>query len=404
MPAYVYKARDTAGKRVSGTMAAGTQEELVAKLHRMGYMTTQVKEAPLGIPIASALDRWQGVGTEDMILFNVQLANLINAGISLLASLDTLSRQIENKRLKEAIADVSRGVQAGENFSGALERHPAIFSKLFISMIKVAEASGKLDQVLIRFAAFSEHQADLRQKIQGAFFYPLILLAACLGVSLFIVTTVIPQFAVIFMKAGIALPLPTLILYHAGRAIQQFWLSIILFLLLAVLGIQTYAGTKGGKFQIDRLSLSLPLFGSLFRKAAISRFGRTLATLLSSGVPILQSLEIVREVIGNEVLARVLSQVHEAVEKGEGISETLKISSEFPPDAVQLIEVGEETGKLDEMLGKVSDFYDRSLEYSLKKLTTILEPLLLVMMGTLIGLIMASMLLPIFDMMKVLRR
>lgn len=404
MPTYIYRARDATGKRVKGTMDAGTKEGLIDKLHKMGYMTTQVTEALPGIKIETVFDRLKKISTEDMIMFNIQLSNMINAGINILTSLDTLNKQIENKRLKETVGDISRNVEAGDSFSQALARHQRIFSRLFVNMVSVGEASGRLDTVLTRFAEFTERQADLRQKVRGALFYPIILLFAGILVTLFIVTFIIPQFADIFIKAGVTLPMPTLILYKVGTAIKHYWHLIVLLIIAGLMGIRYYVNTKTGRLRFDRFKLKAPIIGPLYRKVAISRFSRTLGTLVSSGVPILQSLEIVRGVVGNEVLARTIANVYSSVEKGEGIAETLKISEEFPIDAVQMISVGEETGNLDEMLNKISDFYDMSVGYAVKKLTSIIEPLFLVIMGSMVGFIMASMLLPIFDMMKILRR
>lgn len=403
MTTYVYRARDPMGNPVKGTMEATTQGELATKLHKLGYMVTRVSEGRRGLDLGLSLEPFQRISTEDLVIFNVQLSNLIHAGISLLSSLSTLIHQIENKRLRKTIGDISRSVEAGESFSESLSRHPKVFPKLFISMVKAGEASGKLDQILTRYAAYSEQQADLKQKIKGALFYPLILLGAGVAVTLFIVTSVIPQFAEIFNKVGVPLPLPTRILYQIGMAIQQFWHSLILFGVLAAIAVQSYTNTPMGRLQLDWLKLKLPLFGILYRKVAISRFARTLGMLLSSGVPLLQSLDIVREIIGNEILGGVIRNVYQAVEKGEKISEPLAVNREFPPDAIRMIAVGEETGSLDEMLGKIADFYDRSVGYTVKKLTTVIEPVLLAGMGALVGFIMASLLLPMFDMIQVLR-
>lgn len=404
MPTYNYKARDATGKQVKGLMEAASKEDLINKLQKLGYMTTQATKTASGVTVESVFDRLKRISSEDMIMFDIQLSNMLNAGISILSGLNTLSRQIENRRLKETIGGVVRSIEAGDSFSEALARHPRIFSKTFINIVKAGEASGKLDTVLSRFAEFTERQADLSQKIRGALFYPIILLFASIAVSLFVVTFVIPQFAEIFLKSGIALPLPTLILYKAGTMIKHFWYVGILLVIAAWLGLRYYVNTRGGRLNFDKFKLKMPVLGSLYRKKAISSFARTLATLTASGVPILQSINITRDVIENEVLGRVIGNVYGAVERGEKISEPLKISGEFPPDAVQMIAVGEETGNLDGLLNKVADFYDLSLGYTIKKLTTIIEPLFLVIMGSIIGLIMASMLLPMFDMIKTLRR
>jgi len=403
MPTYIYKARDATGKLVKGSMDATNRDELTEKLHRMGYMTTRVTEAISGVKIESAFEKFKRISTEDMILFNIQLANMINSGIPILVCLDTLDKQIENKRLRETVGEIKRNLEAGDSFSQALTRHPRVFSKLFMNMVKVGEASGKLDTVLTRFAEFTERQADLNQKIKGALFYPTMLLFAGIAVTLFIVTTVIPQFAEIFMKVGIKLPVPTMILYKVGTWIKHYWYVLALVIVILCAVGRYYVRTARGRLVFDRFKLNIPIIGTLFRKVCIARFARTLATLVSSGVSILVSLDITKEVLGNEVLGRVIGNVRTSVEKGEGIAESLRISEEFPPDTVQMISVGEETGNIDGMLNKIADFYNVSLGYTIKKLTTVLEPVFLVIMGGMVGFIMASMLLPIFDMMKTLR-
>ena len=403
MPTYIYKARDTSGKLVKGIMEAIGREELVEKLHKMGFMATRVKEALPGVSVEPLFGKLKRINTEDMIIFNVQLSNMINAGISILASLDMLQKQVENRKLKNIIGDISREIESGDSFSQALSRHPATFSRLFVNMVRAGEASGKLDIVLTRFSEFAEHQEDLKQKIKGALFYPVILLCAGVAVTLFIVTFIIPQFAEIFIKTGIALPIPTLILYRIGMVIKHFWYLLGLLVIAGFIAVRHYVKTETGRFNFDRFKLNLPLFGQLFRKSAISRFSRTLGTLVASGVPILESLGITKEVMDNEVLARVVENTRNSVEKGEKIAESLKISEEFPPATVQMISVGEETGALDVMLNKISDFYDMSIGYTIKKLTAVIEPLFLAIMGGMVGFIMVSMLLPIFDMMKILR-
>lgn len=403
MPTYIYKARDTEGKPIKGAMEAATKEELIDKLHKLGYMTTQISEALTNIKVDSIFERFKGIGEQELVIFYVQLSNMLNAGIDILFSLSTLANQTENRRLKGIIASVLRSIQGGESFSAALAAHPKVFPFIFISMVKAGEASGKLGTVLSRFSQFIEHQADLKQKIKGVIFYPAILLCCGIAVILFIATFIIPKFSEIFMKAGITLPPPTLILYNVGISIKKFWYLIILFIILCAIGVKYYIKTESGRFNLDRLKLKMPIFGPLFRKAAVSRFSRTLATLVESGVPILQSLDIIQDVIANSVLSGIIKNVRSSVEKGEKISESLKVSGEFPLDAIQMIAVGEETGNLAGMLNKISDFYDLTLGYSIKRLVTILEPLLLVVMAGIIGFIMASMLLPMFDMIKVLR-
>ncbi len=405
MALYNYKARDAAGKAVKGSMEAATRIELIDKLQKMGYMATRVSEAARSpLDIASFFDKFKWISSGDMLMFYIQLSNMISAGITLLTGLATLAKQAENIHLKDAFSDVSRQIESGSTLSQAFANNPRIFSRLFINMVKAGEASGKLDAVLSRYASFFERQEDLKQKIKGALFYPVILFSFGIAVTLFIVTFVIPQFAEIYIKAGVALPTPTLIVYKAGLAIKSYWYIFLAGLIVIIGGFKFYAATPGGILFLDTLKLRAPIVGPLYRKVAVSRFARTLGTLLGSGVPILESLDITRDIIGNEVLARAIASVRQYVEKGEKMSEPMKVSAEFPADVIQMVAVGEETGNVDMMLEKIADFYDMMVDHAVKKLTTIIEPIFLVIMGVMVGTIMASMLMPIFDMVKTLRR
>lgn len=404
MFAFNYRARDNTGKLVRGVIEALSQEEVAEKLRRMGYAPVKITEVLTGLKLEQLEWNFRRIKTEDVVMFNVQLANMLNAGLSIISSLDTLQKQSENKRLSEVIDRVSRSVEAGESFSQALAKHPRVFPNLLVSMVKAAEASGGLDKVLNKYAEFAETQADLQRKIKEALYYPIILIVAATGVIVFIATVLIPKFVEIFNRAEISLPLPTIILYGIGTTIRQFWYVIILSAVLIVLGLRRYVGTKAGKFRFDKVSLKLPILGPIVRKTCISRFARTLSTLVGSGVPILESLDIVSDVVNNQVLGRVIRQMRQSTEKGERLAESLKVSEEFPPDAVQMISVGEESGNLVGMLNKISDFYNRATGYSIKKLVASLEPILLVVMGAVVAFIMTSMLLPMFNMVKLLRR
>ena len=404
MFAFNYRARDNTGKLVRGVIDALSQEEVAEKLRRMGYVPITITRIFAGLKLEQLEWNFRRIKTEDIVMFNVQLANMLSSGLSIMSSLDTLQKQCENKKLNEIIGRVSRSVEAGDNFSQALAKHPRVFSNLLVSMVKAAEAGGDLGGVLTRYAEYAETQADLQRKIREALYYPIILIAAATGVIVFLATVLIPKFVEIFNRAGISLPLPTIILYGIGTAIRQFWYVIILSGVLIVLGLRKYVRTKTGKFKFDKVSLKLPILGPIVHKTCISRFARTLSTLLGSGVPILESLDIVSEVVNNQVLGRVIKQMSQSVEKGERLAESLKVSEEFPPDTVQMISVGEESGNLGKMLNKISDFYDRATGYSIKKLVASLEPILLVVMGAVVAFTMASMLLPMFNMVKLLRR
>ncbi len=404
MFAYNYRARDNTGKLVRGIIEALSQEEVAGKLGRMGYTPVTITEVFLGLNLKQLEWSFKRIKTEDKVMFNVQLANMLDSGLSITSSLEILQKQTENKKLSEVIGSVSRGVSAGESFSQALAKHPRVFPNLLVSMVKAAEAGGNLGGVLTRYAEFSESQADLQRKIKEALYYPIILIVAATGVIVFIAAFLIPKFVEIFNRAGISLPLPTIILDSIGTAIRQFWYVFILSGVLMVFGLRKYIRTKTGRFRFDKASLKLPIIGQIVRKTCISRFARTLGTLVGSGVPILESLNIVSDVVNNQALGRVIKQMRQSVEKGESLAESLKVSEEFPPDTIQMISVGEESGNLERMLYKISDFYDRATGYSIKKLVTSLEPMLLIVMGVIVAFTMASMLLPMFDMVKLLRR
>lgn len=403
MAIYNYKARDNNGRLIKGSMESASRAELVEKLRKMGYMVTGISEATAGFKIEAIFESLKRIKSDDMLMFYIQLSNMISAGITILMSLSTLGKQVENKTLRETIEAVARQIEAGSTLSDALASHSNIFPKLFVNMIRAGEASGNLDSVLMRYAKFYENQEDIKEKVKGALFYPMILFSFGLAVMLLIVTFVIPQFAQIYVKTGVQLPVPTLIVYKAGIAIKHYWYLLFIALIALCALVKLYARTGRGALFIDGLKLNLPIVGPLYRKVSIARFTRTLATLLNSGVPILTSLDITKEVAGNKILENIIANVRRYVEKGEKLAEPLKVSGEFPPDVVQMISVGEESGGLDAMLEKIADFYDMTVSYAIKKLTTVIEPLFLLIMGGMVGVIMASMLLPIFDMVKTLR-
>ncbi len=405
MPVFVYRARDNTGKQVKGLMQAHSVGELSKKLTDLGYLITDITEqkGPI-INLKGFQDKFTRIKIDDIIMINIQLANMIASGLTLLTSLRTLIKQIENRYLKRVIEDVHRSVEMGSTFSDAVAKHSKVFSPLFVNMIRAGEASGTLDVVLNRLAKFAEADAELRQKVKAAFIYPIILVVVGSMVVIFMITFVLPTFVEIFTKAGIPLPLPTRVLRAISIILRKYSYLVLAVGCGLAFAFKSYVKTSMGKLQFDRFMLKIPVVGLLIRKIAIARFTRTLATLISSGVPILQALGIVEKVVGNEVISRVIKSVHDGVSKGEKIAQPLKISEEFPADTIQMIAVGEETGNLDGMLNKISDFYEVSINYSIKRLTALLEPVFLVIMGAVVGFIVSSLLLPMFDLMKTIQR
>ena len=404
MTSYLYKARDASGKMVRGAMEAATRQDLASKLHKMGYLATEVRESDAGPDLDAWFRRFDIIGSEELLMFYVELAGMVGSGMTLLNGLKTLHEQASNRKLKEVLGDLARGVESGDLFSSVLARHPKVFPPIFTGMARVGEASGKLDAILLSYAKFSESQEDLKQKIKNALTYPMILLVAGVAAVLFIVTFIIPQFSEIFLKAGVKLPALTIFLYNFGTGLRHSWFFLCGGLFLVWMCAAWFFRTPRGRLLLDGWKLGFPVLGDLNRKAAISRFSRTLSILVRSGVPILQALDIVADVVDNKVLSDVISNARQAVERGESIAGPLRISGQFPPDMIRMMSVGEDTGTLDEMLSKVADFYDMGIGYAVKRLTVFLESIFLLVMGVMVAFIMASLLLPIFDMTKILRR
>ena len=404
MSTFSYRARDNTGKLVRGAIEALSKEEVAERLQRMEYVPVTITEILTGLKMRRLEWKFRRIKTQDIVLFNVQLANMLTSGLNITNSLDILQKQNENKKFSNVISRVSDSVKAGESFSQALAKHSKVFPSLFINMVKAAETGGDLGGVLNRYAEFAETQAELKRKLKEALFYPIILIVAATGVIVFIATFLIPKFVEIFDRSEIGLPLPTLILYGVGTSIRRFWYLFILLGVLIVTGIRKYIRTETGKFKFDYVRLKLPFIGPVVRKILISRFARTLSTMIASGVPILESLDTSIDVVNNQVLGQVIKQVQKSVEKGLGLAESLEVSKEFPLDTIKMISVGEESGNLAKMLNKISDFYDRVTGYSIRKMVTSLEPILLIVMGVIAAFTMSSMLLPMFDMVKLLRK
>jgi len=404
MPTYQYKARDEKGKQLTGSMEAASAEMLADKLSHLGYFVTGITEKKKSAAIDDLFIPFIKIKTDDMVMLSNQLAAMIGAGVSLPNSLQILSEQLENKKLQKIIDEVHTDIRGGATFSDALEKHPKAFNRLFVSMIRAGETAGNLEEVLKRLATFIEKEADLKQKIMTALFYPIVLAIVGFLVIIFIITGVLPAFIKIFTSAKIPLPLPTLILFTANRIIRAYWLFGVIGIAALYFGFSYFNKTPSGKLAVDKVKLNVPAWGNLIRTVTIARMCRTLATLVSSGVPMLQSLETLEMTIDNSAIARVIRKVNDSVSKGESLSEPLKASGEFPAMPVQMIAIGEETGALDSLLNKVADYYELSADYSIKRLTALLEPIFLVIIGGMVGLIFASIILPIFRMVGTLKR
>jgi type IV pilus assembly protein PilC len=398
MAVYEYTARKTSGEVLSGAIEADSQRVAVQKLQQMGvYITTlRAKAGADSVDLLAPLR----IGIKDLAVFSRQFATMINAGLPLLRTLTILVEQTPHRTLGRILGEVRADVERGSTLSDALSKHPATFSTLYVNMVRAGETGGVLAEVLLRLAGFLEKELALRQKVKAATTYPALLGCAALGSLLFMTMVIIPQFASFFedLEGSSALPTPTRIAIGVSNMIQSFWwVGIILALLLAV-GVRRYVRSPAGRAWYDGLKLRVPVLGPLNKKIVVSRLARTLGTLVGCGIPIMRALEVAGAAIDNVVVARALETVRASVREGESIAVQLAATRMFPSMVVQMVTVGEETGALDGMLAKVADFYENEVETTINSLTSILEPVLIVGMGVVIGGMLVSLYLPIFSL------
>ncbi|MEK6527586.1 MAG: type II secretion system F family protein [Nitrospirota bacterium] len=396
MEAYFYEATTKEGNIVTGTIEAENENKAVGRLQDMGYFPLKVNKNKERRALFSAFTKSQ-VKERDIMTFTYQLGVLLDAGFPLDRSLFILADLAEKESLKDLIKELLSLIRSGKSFSEALSRFPSAFPIFYVNMIKAGEAGGFLEDTISRMAAYLENSQALKEDIRSALIYPAILSVVGGGIVVMLLTFVVPKFSGIFTDLGDTLPLPTVILLAISKGLTKFWWLILLLILGSAIYLRRYFKSADGRRFWDRLKFKLPLFGKLYREAAVSRFARTLGTLLGSGVPILNALEIVKGTIGSEQIAEIIASVREGVRRGRGISEHLKKNNIFPPLAVHMITVGEETGKLDEMLLKIADRFDLEVKTTIKRMLSFLEPVLILFMGILVGFIVISMLLAIFS-------
>ena len=395
MPTFRYSARPASGGDLrTGEVEFRTKDEVVSYLRGQKLIPVVVKERQREF----SLSLGTGVKTRDIVIFTRQFATMINAGLPLVQSLDILAEQTENEKLAKVIREVLLDVESGNTLADSLDRHPDIISKLFVNMVAAGEAGGILDTILLRLATFLEKTDALIRKIKGAMIYPAVIVSVAVIAIVVLLIFVIPTFQDMFAASGVPLPLPTQLVISLSEALQAYWWAVLGAVGgLAVL-LRQYYRTDGGELAIDRVLLALPVLGNVQRKAAVARFTRTLGTLVSSGVSILEGLEITAKTAGNRVIHDAVMNSRKSIAGGETISGPLKASGVFPPMVVQMINVGEQTGGLDEMLGKIADFYDDEVDAAVSALLAAIEPLMIVVLGVVVGGMIVAMYLPIFDM------
>jgi type IV pilus assembly protein PilC len=396
MPVFQYSARNATGEILTGEIDLPTRDEVVGFLHRQRLRPVSVnsKAKDLSFSIGT------GVKTREIVIFTRQFATMINSGLPLVQSLTILAEQTENKRFGKIITEVLNDIQAGQTLADSMRRHPKIFTELYVNMVAAGEAGGILDIILGRLAMFLEKNDRLVRKIKGAMTYPAVMLFVVICCTTILLWKVVPVFASMFSGAGVELPLPTRVVLAASDFLGNYIGYMIIGAAIFVYVLRRYYKTEQGALVIDRLLLRSPVLGDLVRKSAVSRFTRTLGTLVSSGVSILEGLQITARTAGNRVVHDAVMSSRASIAGGATISEPLKASGVFPPMVVQMINVGEQTGGLDEMLGKIADFYDDEVDAAVTALTSILEPIMIVVMGVVVGGMVVAMYLPMFDMIK----
>ena len=427
MPRYTYVALDSRGQESTGLVDAASTNEAIGQLRQAGYFPTNVYEEGIGAAVEAktarpktkapraerkagskniVLFQRKSVKPKVLMIFTRQLATLIDAGLPLLRGLNVLAKQERDSVLKGTINKLADSVQGGSTFSEGLAQHPRLFNDLYVNMVKAGELGGVLEVVLTRLAEFQEKAQKIKNKVVAAMVYPVIVLVLALAIMSFLMIFIVPRFEAIFHDMLGDKPLPAITLFVIGVSnfMQNHWAILLGLLVGIIVAYKMAARTRAGRAVLDRVKLRAPLFGDLIRKTSISRFSRTLGTLVTSGVPILQALNITRETAGNVVIARAIAQVHDSVKEGESIVQPLEASGAFPPMVISMIDVGEETGQLPEMLLKIAEVYDDEVDNSVAALTSLLEPIMIVLLALIVGTIVIALFMPLISIISGLQQ
>ncbi len=397
MPIFIYSAKTVAGDIQTGNVDLPNREAVIGYLRRQRLIPVTVREKPKEVSLYFG----KRVRMKEIVHFTRQFATMVNSGLPLVQCLDILSQQTENKFLASSVKEVQADVESGATLADALRNHPKVFSDLYVNMVAAGEAGGILDTVLLRLSVFMEKSEKLVRKVKGAMIYPGVILSVAVVAITVLLVFVIPTFQSMFASVDLALPAPTRLVIWLSAMLQAYWWLMLGLLVAGIWSIRMYYRTSGGRLALDRLMLRVPILGDMLRKTAVARFTRTLGTLLSSGVSILDGLEITARTAGNRVIHDAVMRSRSSIAGGETIAEPLKQSGVFPPMVTQMINVGEQTGTIDEMLDKIADFYDDEVDTAVEALLAAMEPILIVFLGVVVGGMIVSMYLPIFDMINV---
>jgi len=404
MPSYSYKAADSTGKILTGVLEADGEKKVVAELQTRGLIPMRITPAKgngkaLGLNLSDQFrSLFQGVSSKDVMVFTQDLATLLEAGLPVDRALSLLIESADKERFKSVVSDILKTVQGGGYLSDALAKHPRAFTSFYVSMVRAGEAGGVLEAVLSRLGEFLESAQELKDYIKSAMVYPIFLVSVG-GLSIIVLLTfVIPKFSIIFSDMGQALPLSTQFLLGVSHSLQSYWWAIILLLGAGYFFLKKYLKTPAGRLKFDQKKMKFPVVGELIKKVEVARFARTLGTLTKSGVPILQALMLVKDILGNKVISGAMEKVYTRVKEGDRLSKPLRDTGMFPPLAIQMITVGEETGRLDSMLLKVAESYEKMVRNMVKRLISLLEPAMILFMGLVVGFVVVSMLMAVFSM------
>jgi len=397
---YVYKAKSKDGDVISGTIEAENKSVIARQLRDKGYYITEISEKRKALDVGEFLKMHKKVRLKDLAIFSQQFAAMIDAGISLVDALNILVDQTEHRRLREVILKVRDDVETGISLADAMAKHPAVFPRLYIQLVKAGESGGVLDSILNKMADHYDRQDELNSMVRSALYYPAVILTVGIVVVIFLVTQVVPQFVTMFRDFGSELPLPTRLLLGISTFMQSYWWALLLALVIGLFIIGRFRTTAAGKEKTDSWILKMPVIGPMMKKVYISRFSSTLAILVESGVDLLTALAIVEDVVGNKVYGEILTKARVRVREGSNLSDPLQESGEFPAMVVQMLSVGEETGSIGTMLNKVAAFYDRQVEASVDGAISLIEPIMIVLLAVMVGFVAISIVTPMFDMFQ----
>lgn len=403
MPTYKYKVRDKHGRAVSGVMGGAAEKEVVENLKKMGYTPISMKEQKPGRNMLN-IEFFNNVKAEDKVLFTRQIYTLLKAGVPILAALEAVGEQTDSKVLKDKISKIKADVESGTSFSDSLAKYPKIFPALYVNMVKSGEASGKLDEIMKSLAEMGEYDMDINSKVKSATRYPMLALGTLVVAFFVIVLFVIPRFTFFFSSFNMELPFTTRILLGLYRMVHGYWYWSVLGIIGICVGSIKFVNTSFGRERWDMFKLKMPVFGPILFKLAMSRFAKTTSILISSGIDMLKTLELAADTVGNTIISRAIRDIRDGVNQGQGLAEPMKVSRLFTPIIIQMVSIGEESGKLDELLLSASEHYDQQIEYAMKNLTTMIEPLLIFVLGFMVLFVALGVFLPMWNMVQIVKQ